>query len=107
MSSSFGRISAWTEMDRAGQQEIPAGDGRRLELWAYLDAYTFRSGEEVAVAASMARGCFAKSGNADLARSDAATLLAAVPERPSMIRLPGPSGVSRRTRPLGPEPTTD
>lgn len=49
MNSTFGRMNAWTEMDRAGQQEIPAGDGRRLELWAYLDAYTFRSGEEVAV----------------------------------------------------------
>ena len=51
MSSTFGRTNAWTEMDRAGQQEIPAGDGRRLELWAYLDAYTFHPGDEVSVKA--------------------------------------------------------
>ena len=47
MNLTLGRKNAWTEMDRAGQQEIPAGGGRRLELWGYLDAYTFRPGEEV------------------------------------------------------------
>ena len=49
MNLTGGRKNAWTEMDRAGQQEIPAGDSRALELWAYLDTYTYRPGEEVAV----------------------------------------------------------
>ena len=49
MNLTGGRKNAWTAMDRAGQQEIPAGDERALELWAYLDTYTYRPGEEVAV----------------------------------------------------------
>ena len=58
MSSAFGRINAWTEMDRAGHQEIPARDGRRLELWAYLDAYTFHPGDEVGVKAHSTASSF-------------------------------------------------
>ena len=49
MNTSGRRSNAWTEMDRAGQQEIPSGDARGLELWAYLDAYTYRPEETVAV----------------------------------------------------------
>ena len=45
MNPTGGRKNAWTEMDRAGQQEIPAGDERALELWAYLDTYTYRPGK--------------------------------------------------------------
>ena len=49
MSRQLAQRNAWTEMDRAGQQERPSGDSAGLELWAYLDAYTYRPGERVAV----------------------------------------------------------
>ena len=49
MNLTLGRKNARTEMDRAGQQAIPAGDRRCLEFRGYLDANTFRPGEEVSV----------------------------------------------------------
>ena len=43
------RENAWTVMDRAAQQEFPSGDPGSVEIWGYLDQYTYRPNEVVNV----------------------------------------------------------